>query len=261
MTFGGVEYKNFCEPLIDLATWDAAQRVNLARAEAHGSDHPRTVRSRFFLTGLLYCARCGLPMVGRVSHQRKPYTGKYDYYRCQSDGHPPRCGAKMIPKEDLESQVIRVVREQVLNPNVLADIYGEVMAQAEAKHANWEGDLLQKRNSLANLRQQTTRLVAAIRDAGHSPAMLASLADLEAQERALADILARDEVMPPAILQVDTMELAKEASDALELSSEVEKGIILRGFVKRIRAERNGKLTGELDCYAPGSDAIITVNL
>ena len=111
------------------------------------------------------------------------------------------------------------------------------------------------------MRAQITRLVSAVRDAGHSPALLTELSALETQERDLAAHLARMEGYRPEPLQVDMEDMLQATSAALESSTDPEKGIILRGFVKRIAAERNGGITGEIECYVGGSDTTVVVPL
>jgi len=250
--FGGEDYPGFCEAIVDEETWERAQAVNRERAERHGYNHPRAVRSRFMLTGLLICAVCGRSMNGRMTIQRKPWNDKrYDYYRCSSS-NAEYCRAAQIPKEELEERVLQVVTDVVLTPAVLGELQAEVERQAAQV-----GDVQRVRRErlereYAETSGRITRLVAAIRDAGHSRALIDELAGLERRLGEIGMEMGSVEVAVvkmPANLPDNFMETAARA---LLEAGDIEKGVILRGFVRRIivrkvmKSKREGKIEGEI---------------
>lgn len=251
--YGDITVQDFCTPLVDQATWQAAQEINRSRADRFGYDQPRAIRSRFILTGLIRCGKCGSPMTGRVSHQRKPYTGRYDYYRCLSDNRAVGgCGARYIPKDMIESRVLQVVKDQVLQPAVLQDVYQEVLKQSSKTNDTLAEQQATLTHELSGVRGEISRLVAAIREAGHSSAMLKALAALEALENDLTAKLAQLETSPSIRQDIDLAIIASTIRDKLDTAAPRELGVILRGFVTHVRAERIGEgLSGEITCVLP----------
>lgn len=248
--YGEIVIEDFCQPLVERDIWEAAQRTNKAHDYEHGGIHPRVVRSRFFLTGLLRCGKCGMTMNGRVVPGRKPEYC-YDYYQCQSysnrkAGNKP-CGARLIRKEALEGRVLQSIKERVLQPDVLSEIYGEMVRQAEAGES--DTDLLRVRikDELSDVTASLGRVVAAIREAGHSPALLAELAALEARRAELSEQLAALDYAAPVKADLDMAEVVTAIAAALDDATDEQRGVILRGFVTAITAVRgDGGIEGEI---------------
>jgi len=71
----GRMHRGVHEPLIDADLWQAYQDARVARR----SIPPRSVRSQYLLSGMVRCARCGMPMVaGQFGNERAPK------YRCRT---------------------------------------------------------------------------------------------------------------------------------------------------------------------------------
>lgn len=84
LEFGDLVIENYCEPVISLVIWNAVQLRNQQHAahrnltEPGSRAHPRRQSSRYLLSGLAYCARCGSPLYGLTSTQRdRSATGRY----------------------------------------------------------------------------------------------------------------------------------------------------------------------------------------
>jgi site-specific DNA recombinase len=232
------EIKDFCIPLEGLSIWDAVQTLGAERAARYGYNHPRAVRSRFFLTGLLKCGMCGSPMNGRVL-KRKPYPDIL-YYRCIGCIRTEnQCHASVIPKTLLERRVVQVVRERILIPEVLSGAY----ARAQRIVANGDSDRLaaiqRAQDELATNTQAVGRIVAAIRDMGHSGALLVSLEALETEGRELSERLAKLEAAAPRVLpDMDMAQVARAISDRLVSAPPEELGQVLRSFIDSITASK-----------------------
>lgn len=246
--YGDITVQDFCTPLVDLDTWRAAQ------AASHAKFQPRALRSRFILTGLLRCSKCGSPMTGRVSHQRKPYTRRYDYYICLSANRAGgSCGARYLPKELIERRVIQAIKDQVLQPAVLEDVYQEVLRQSIKSHDTLAEQQASLTRELSGVRGEITRLVAAIREAGHSAAMLKALDSLEDRENDLVARLAQLDTVPTVPQNINLIMITQTIKAKLEEAPPRELGMILRGFVTQVRAQRLGDdLVGQINCILPG---------
>jgi len=250
--YGGVDYPDFCKPLVDQDTWDRAQTVNDARRKRQGSDHPRAVHSDYFLTGLARCRICDSPMHGHTT------PGKHTslrYYVCGSITRV-RCGARMIPAGELEALVLQVVSDVVLTPGVIGELQTEVTRQSNAA-----GDTERERQSRLSrenteLASRISRLIAAITAAGHSRALIDELTALEARQAQIAVEMARQAPRPVKLPPID-YDVARKA---LYSATPSERGIILRGFVQWVSAVReNGIIQGEIQ-YSVG-DATGRVSL
>ena len=256
--YGGMEIPDFCEPLVDGATWQKVQNVNRDRAERYGYDHPRRLRSRFILTGLLRCSLCTGFMYGHVS--RHLHYQSYDYYRCQNkEGGRSTCSAPYIPKGEIEDRVLAAVHNRILDSVVLTNIYTEVQRQSATGQDKQTEMIRQADVELVDAKHRIKRLVAAISDAGHSQALLAELADLEKKQADLTERLARLEAERGRVqqeLSIDMDDVVQNIATALEIANDKEKAIILRGFIKEIGAHRvDGELVGQIHYQLPGVGA------
>ena len=239
LRFGGVEYPGFCEPLVSTETWSAAQTVNQARASRYGYDHPRVLRSRFVLTGLVRCARCGAPMNGRTQPGKR-----IDYYVCRAArvGKHATCRAPSIPKEELEEKVYQVIERTALNP-------ARLLPLLQTDHEAFQEHLKDARNHAGRLRsslQETDRqirqIMAAIRDAGHSQALLDELRKLEKTKAEQQAELAKAENTSRAQQDIHPAELENALAilkDKLR-GAPADRATVLRGIVVEVHAERIG---------------------
>ena len=240
LRFGGQEYPDFCEPIVSVETWDAAQAVNQARSDRFGYNHPRALNSRYTLTGLAFCQRCGAPMYGRT-HPGK----RIAYYVCRAArvGKHATCRAPFIPQDELEELVLQAVERVALDPARLAPL----LQTADATHREHLQDaharIQRLRASLQETARQIRHIMAAIKDAGHSPSLLAELQQLEKTQadqqarltKAEADSIALKLDISPGELEQALVVLKKTLR-----SSPAERVIVLRGIVVSVHAERIG---------------------
>jgi hypothetical protein len=263
--YGDGVIEGFCEAIIDQDTWDAVQRVNAAHDFRRGGAHPRSLRSRFILSGMLYCGICGSRMGGHVAPSGK-YS--YDYYICHSywtdklSEH--RCNARYIPKAEIETRVLGVVKAHILQPETFADIYAEMVAQSQTGDSEIDQQRARMEGELQSVTGALGRVVAAIRDVGHSAALLKELQALEARQLVLQEQLAALRAVPPLDQGLDMGEVVGAISAAIDEANERERGVILRGFIGRVVASKIGRnLVGEIAYTLPieGSDIEYVVSL
>lgn len=201
------------------------------------------------LTGLLYCNRCGARMCAQIT-AKKGYR-KYDYYRCQSLNRSA-CGAISIPKRDIEERVIDIIFDKLLQPEQIAHLNKEMESSFAVSDNKVAISHLQ--DELEAAKSEIRKVVAAIKDAGHSPALLTELAELERTENELKTSIVQFENPIDTFVPIDADGLRL----ALYLADETQTGMILRGFVKRATAEKvDGKITGEITIQFPGSQEIV----
>ena len=123
--------------IVDEETFDAVQKMFTAhkrrgaktKAElaAMGDEAPD-----YWLTGRLFCERCGASMEG-VSGTSK--TGrKYRYYYCQNQ-RKKKCAAKPVRKEAIEARVVQLVEGFLQDTAMLASLAVDMAAHYRETHA------------------------------------------------------------------------------------------------------------------------------
>ena len=253
-TFGEAEIRDYCTPLIERSTWDAVQAVNQERASRFGYNHPRAVRSRFILTGLLHCSKCSHPMTGCVVKR-----GKYpqlDYYQCTlANNGVKQCHASLIPKKLVEQRTLLVLRERILVPEIVDEAYQRARGLLGEGDATRKAALQRAQDELAANNKAISRLVSAISDAGHSAALLETLETLETEKRETQERLAKLEVQAPAALpeEADLHALVQDARNMLDIMTHEDLGELLRTCILSISASKpkGQELTGTVTFHFP----------
>jgi site-specific DNA recombinase len=240
LRFGGQDYPGFCEPLVSVETWSAAQAVNQVRRGRFGYDHPRALHSRFALTGLLRCARCGAPMNGRTAAPDR----KIDSYVCRAArvGLHAVCHAPGIPREELEQVVLQAIEETALNPARMAPLLQESDADLQERIQEHQMRIKLLRLDLQKIGRHINKIMAAIRDAGHSRLLLEELQRLETSQITQQADLVAVEAAPPVPLDIRPDELKKALGilkNKLNAAPE-ERATVLRALVFEVRVERIG---------------------
>jgi hypothetical protein len=67
LEFGDMVIQHYCEPMVDMKTWNAVQEKIAEHAQKKiTSQHPLRAKSDYLLSGIIKCARCGSPMNGNT---------------------------------------------------------------------------------------------------------------------------------------------------------------------------------------------------
>jgi site-specific DNA recombinase len=191
LRYGGAEYPDIVEPLVDAATWEAAQRRETM--------HPRRAGGDYLLSGLLRCGWCGSAMTGSSSPDAKRPGHRYRYYVCSKEPSISHgeCAYRRTRAELLDGAVMRIVLEH-LQPAA----FEQMLAEARAGLADDDtgrqleriaGEIDAATRARDNLLDLAERNVLSIEEISRRlREREAELAQLEAQRAAIA--------RPPAIL-------------------------------------------------------------
>jgi site-specific DNA recombinase len=252
--YNGQVVADYCQPLVDAETWDKAIGVGDKRRQKWGYDHPRTIRSEYWLTGSIFCT-CGKSMHGRsTSNKHKGYGGKmFYYYRCQTQNEAgPHCGARMIPKVELETAVINDITAY-LRSDIISDAYDQSLAAHNRRRQEVDADINLAQSAQAAIQAQIDRIIAAIAATGHSAALLKQLEELEANkvdlELRVAELQAAKAARKSDYTKAELVARALEMADELDQKSRPEeKAVILANTIKKIVASRDdqGDITIQL---------------
>jgi len=249
--------ENYCEPIVDKQLFDAVQVINKQRMSHLGINHPRVNRSRFFLSGLIYCNACGKPMYANST--QPPGRPRYDYYLCTSHALK-NCDARRIPKSEVERLVLDMVRIFILQPENLRDLYqiwqkqlnerkAESIAERKVTFDRISAEITKNKVQIANI-------LKAIKDAGHSRSMLAELQVLEDRQKQLEGEIANLDMQPSVNKYANLDEIITTIGPSLNMATDQERGMILRGFINSIKVEKtNEKISGTIEYILPVNES------
>ena len=158
----------------------AAVRTEMARDES-GQPLNRAHRAQHLLSGLLVCGECGSSYVMVDSYR----------YGCNRNRSKATCpNGHKVKRKDLEQRVIDALRHRLMTPEMIegavADMrawHAEQSASAGARQADVDAKL---RRTEAHI----DKIINAIAEIGHSPALLSKLSALEADKAKLVEDLA-----------------------------------------------------------------------
>ncbi|MBX3005981.1 MAG: recombinase family protein [Anaerolineales bacterium] len=253
---------DYCEPIIDGLTWAAVQELNKRNSRMHrfihmshtdedpNPNHPRRTGSRFLLSGLLVCSKCGAMMHGKLikGSQKKGYR----YYVCDGKKHIERpCDSGFVPQAPLEQNISELLLQYSASDqlrNALLD--AAVQRKLERETTQTQIAALEEEN-LASLKRME-HIIRAIEEAGHNETLLSRLRSLEAavQDREL-QISALRMVRPSAPYSKAEIDAGLRQLKA-SLQHEPVPRSNLQSLVKSIQIERKGKeVSGVVSFFIP----------
>ena len=245
LEWGGEMYEDYAPPIVDADLWEQVQVVS-----ARMTRHPRRVSSSYLLSGLMKCRRCGSNMNGNTS-VRKDKTHRY--YRCSNDktfDDTEPCSMRFIVAQDLEDKVMGRLAEFYLSADELAALYTEMREQAGVLVGEYAREQEQARKEQAENRKRIDRIITAIKDTGHSPAMLEELKQLEDRQAEIETRLVelRHETRQAEMPEIPDLEaFGAEVWQAVMDADQRKRQLLLRELVDVIRVDKIGKrIEGEI---------------
>jgi site-specific DNA recombinase len=254
LRYANLVIPNYCEPLIDQATWDTVQALTASRRIAQpGPNHPRRVDSTYLLSGLVYCALCGSAMSGNtVKFKGKP---AYEYYQCSAARRRHDCAAAQIPRQDLEDLVMANLAGEILRSATIAAHQAELDRIADSEAGLIAAERTETNRRLAHARRRMANVTETIAELGKSPALIDKLRTLEAEQSGLLIHLAdltnsrRSPTLSPDQLTNITTKLQTLATGP-EHRTELHQ--VLRAIIARVTVERKDRsLCGLITYYHP----------
>ncbi|HEX9590115.1 MAG TPA: recombinase family protein [Bradyrhizobium sp.] len=101
-------------PIIEVAEFEAVQALLKSRSPALTA--PRIVSGPTLLTGICFCAACGMAMTLRTGK-----SGRYRYYTCSTKARQGEtgCRGRTVPMEKLDKLVADHIEHRLLQPSRL----------------------------------------------------------------------------------------------------------------------------------------------
>jgi site-specific DNA recombinase len=259
LVFGDLVIKDYCDPIIDRATWEAVQsvrRMNEPAKRMPGPDnenHPRRKIGMFVFSGLLSCARCGSPLNGHVIDARKLASPRR-YYACSRRKRRMDCDMPHFPKDELEAILLQEIKSVIISPANIEMIQEEIRLRQEVDTKSLETRRKEISRRLAGVRQRLSNVTRAIEMSGPRRSLVDRLAALEGEEGKLQEDLTQIEYLArrPAFLDVDPAEASFQLVAWLEEADSESLRAVLRGLVKKIVLDVEGNLLkGRATYYEP----------
>lgn len=244
LEFGEEVFPNYCEPLIDIETWNTVQkRIEETSQKQFKEQHPRRANSIYLLSGMVKCAKCMAPMSGNSVTFKDRGRGRDEAYLCTRAKRHAGCDARRIAKSRLEELVISTLTDYILIPESMQ------ATQAIALENQLQGETVRsaKKESLEEdlriISREIGNITRAIADAGHSQALLDLLHEKEVERTLIKKQLERLEIPiepVPELTQTQIESASKRLVDRLKSKSLEERREVLRGIVHEVVAERDG---------------------
>ncbi len=255
--------ENYCPPIVPIDTWQRVQEIQgqfARRKNMTDPDkaalHPRRVGSKYLLTGLATCGRCGSPLFGR-SHIQRSGAVSVSYY-CSRAYNKRDCTKTRIPGATLQDAVIDAVSKRLAEPDYIAVAGAELDKMTAGQSAALKREMRAKNKQLGEIRRQITNTVNAIARARESRALTAKLADLELRELELInDLTDLERQAADGVRHLGPVELAAMAAmfGQITAADPALQRSILHQFVQGVTVERDGRrLFGTITIYYPPGD-------
>lgn len=247
--YGDIEVPDGMPQLVTQAVFDKVQARfaknkqlkghNVTGVDANEADAPR-----YWLTGKLFCAKCGDPMHGMYGTGKG--HGRYYYYACNSQrkGH---CKKKPVKKDLVESNVIALLRF-LLNTedNTLVLIENAIKRYESVTKNTAYLDALYA--EFKDTEKRLANIVKAIEDGIYTASTRERLEELERRKEALDQAIMVEEANIELFKDAGFSDLYRKYLNA-DLSNPEIRDEVLDYFVDKIYLDDDGKLSFVLKLY------------
>jgi site-specific DNA recombinase len=169
-------------PIIDAAQFDEVQGLLKSRSPALTA--PRVVSGPTLLTGICFCAGCGMAMTLRTGK-----SGRYRYYTRSTKARQGEtgCTGRTVPMEKLDALVADHIERRSLKPERLEEILSSVLHRREERAERRAEHIAELRKRAAEADAKLMRLYEAIENG------VADLSDSRLKDRVAELTTIRDQ--------------------------------------------------------------------
>jgi site-specific DNA recombinase len=169
-------------PIIDSAQFEEVQAALKSRSPALTA--PRVVSGPTLLTGICFCAGCGMAMTLRTGK-----SGRYRYYTCSTKARQGETGCKgrTVPMDKLDALVADHIERRLLKPERLEEILSSVLHRREGRAERRAEHIAELRKRAAEADAKLMRLYEAIENG------VADLSDSRLKDRVAELTAIRDQ--------------------------------------------------------------------
>jgi site-specific DNA recombinase len=209
--------------IIDTAEFEAVQTLLKTRSPALTA--PRIVSGPTLLTGICFCAGCGMAMTLRTGK-----GGRYRYYTCSTKVRQGEtgCPGRTVPMDKLDRVVAEHIEQRLLRPKRLQQILSSVFNRREERAERRTAHIAELRKRASEADAKLKRLYDAIEN---------GIADL-------ADPMLKDRVAELKAIRDQARADAERVEDAIDRLGRSITPQALKTFArqarKRMRTESGG---------------------
>jgi site-specific DNA recombinase len=144
-------------PIMDAAEFEAVQALLKTRSPALTA--PRITSGPTLLTGICFCAACGMAMTLRTGK-----AGRYRYYTCSTKARQGEtgCTGRTVPMDKLDRVVADHIEHRLLQPKRLEEILSSVLDRREERAERRATHIAELRKRMAEADAKLKRLYDAI---------------------------------------------------------------------------------------------------
>lgn len=195
--FMGVRDEHGIPPIIDMDLWQKVQDMVRRVKPRRRHQNPQTVPEPYLLTAKLFCGHCGSAMTGESATSK---TGQiFRYYSCNGTKSRSRngCKKKRVPKDWIESEVIRILMDEILDDTFIEELTDHFM---KVQREDRDSDLLASyQTQLKDTTRKIENVNRAIAEGVWSSSTRDTLIELEQTRDRLSEAIAALQVRPPEI--------------------------------------------------------------
>ena len=226
-------------PIIEAAEFEAVQALLKSRSPALTA--PRIVSGPTLLTGICFCAACGMAMTLRTGK-----SGQYRYYTCSTKARQGETGCKgrTVPMEKLDSLVADHIERRLLQPARLEEILSSVLDRREERAERRGTHIAELRKRAAETDAKLKRLYDAIENGVADladPMLKGRVTELKAiRDQAHADAERAEgaiERVGPSITPQSVKTFARQARKRLRTESGGYRRDYLRALAQRVEVD------------------------
>lgn len=180
--------------IVSQETFEAAQKrliLNKRQGGQRANGLTQEEAPRFWLTGKLYCGKCGTPMQGCSGTSSHNGTKHY-YYACGA-ARKKNCSLKYVKKDKIEAIVCFMLSQCLKDTELLASLAVDVAAYYQKEHED-KGYIEGLKAERAETEKALNNLVRAIEQGIFSETTQTRLLELESRKKALTEAIEAEEV-------------------------------------------------------------------
>jgi site-specific DNA recombinase len=226
-------------PIIEAAEFESVQALLKSRSPALTA--PRVVSGPTLLTGICFCAGCGMAMTLRTGK-----GGRYRYYTCSTKVRQGEtgCPGRTVPMEKLDRVVADHIEHRLLQPKRLERILSSVLDRREERAERRTAHIAELRKRASEADAKLKRLYDAIENGVADltdPMLKDRIAELKAiRDQARGDAQRAEDAIErlgPSITAQALKTFAKQARNRMRTESGGYRRDHLRALAQRVEAD------------------------
>lgn len=190
----------------------------------------------YLLSGLLFCEKCGAPMVGHRSAKKNGYV--YYSYECSKNTRNKTCSMNSVNRDAVEKTVCEYI-QRLLSATCVKEIADHLTANCELINRQNKVEQAELEKELKSLERKMDNTIELLIDMP-SDMLKSKLAELESRRQQLQHDLKKLDATMFTEKKIDKYIIRTENFSSM---SREEKQIFIRKIIKKVTVHEDGHLT------------------